>query len=197
MKQEKMFDPGYYTSIELKKAGFKSIGNNVTIAKNCTIIGIENIIIGNNVRIDGYSTIIAVEKGFIKLGSYIHIGSHCLLVGSSGIVMKDFSGLSQGVRIYSRSDDYSGKYLTNPTIPKKYTGLNKGQVTLSKHVIIGSNTVILPKVFIGEGSSIGAQSLVSKSLESWGVYFGLPVKRIKDRSKHLLKLEKQLIEQTI
>jgi acetyltransferase-like isoleucine patch superfamily enzyme len=190
-----MFDPGYYTNTELEKAEFKALGRNVSIAKNCTIIGTRNISIGDNVRIDGYCSIIAAGEGFVELGSYIHIGGYCLLIASDGIVMKDFSGLSQGVKIYSRTDDYSGEYLTNPMVPEKYTGITKGQVTLSKHVIIGSGSVILPNITIGEGSSVGAQSLVNKSLESWGVYFGSPAKRIKTRSNRLLELEKQLLKE--
>jgi len=75
----KLFDPGYYTENDLKGAGFKSIGRNVLIAKNCQIIGLENISIGNNVRIDGYSTLIAAGKGYINLGSFIHISSCCRL----------------------------------------------------------------------------------------------------------------------
>ena len=37
------FNPGYYNEDDLKDAGFKAIGRNVQIAKNNTIIGIENI----------------------------------------------------------------------------------------------------------------------------------------------------------
>lgn len=190
-----MFDPGYYTNTELEKADFKSLGRHVSIAKNCTIIGTKNISIGNNVRIDGFCSIIAAGEGFVELGSYIHIGCYCLLIAGAGIVMKDFSCISHGVKIFTRTDDFSGEYLTNPTVPEKYTGVTKGRVTLSKHVLIGSGTVVLPNITIGEGSSIGAQSLVTKSLDSWGVYVGSPVKRIKPRSNHLLELEKQLMEE--
>ncbi|MDR4461409.1 MAG: acyltransferase [Nitrospirales bacterium] len=190
-----MFDPGYYTNVELEKAEFKSLGHNVSIAKNCTIIGTKNISIGNNVRIDGFCSIIAAEEGFVELGSYIHIGCYCLLIAGAGIVMKDFSCISHGVKIFTRTDDFSGKYLTNPTVPKKYTGVTNGRVTLSKHVLVGASTVVLPNIIIGEGSSIGAQSLVTKSLDSWGVYVGSPAKRIKPRSNHLLELEKQLMEE--
>lgn len=186
------FNPGYYDECDLKEAGFKSIGHNVRIARNCTIIGLENIELGNNVRIDGYCSIVAAGGGWLKLGSYIHIGSYCLLSAGDGIQMDDFSGLSQGVRIYSRTDDYSGKYLTNPTVPQKYTGITRGAVNIGRHVIIGSGSVILPKVMIGDGSSVGAQSLVTKSLEPWGVYFGCPVKRLKARSTRLLELEAEL-----
>ena len=189
------FNPGYFNEHDLKDVGFKAIGHNVQIAKNCTIIGLENIEIGNNVRIDGYCSIIAADSGWLKLGSYIHIGAYCLLSAGDGIHMDDFSGLSQGVRIYSRTDDYSGNHLTNPTVPGRYTGITGGSVVLGRHVIVGSGSVILPNVIIGEGSSVGALSLVTKSLESWGVFFGCPVKRLKDRSTRLLELEAELMQE--
>ena len=109
-----MFNLCYYSGADLKNAGFRKLGKNVSIAKNCTIIGIKNILIGDNVRIDGYCSIIAAGTGYVELGSFIHIGGYCMLSAGDGIVMEDFSGLSQGVRIYSRTDDYSGKFLTNP-----------------------------------------------------------------------------------
>lgn len=190
------FNPAYYSEDDLRQAGFKSIGKNVRIAKNCTIIGLENIEIGDNVRIDGYCTIIAAGDGWVKLGSHIHIGGYCLLSAGDGIQLNDFSGLSQGVRLYSRTDDYSGKHLTNPTVPEKYTGVSRGTVTLGRHVIVGSGSVVLPKVTIGDGSAVGALSLVMKSLEPWGIYFGSPAKRIKERSKQLLELEEQLLRES-
>jgi acetyltransferase-like isoleucine patch superfamily enzyme len=190
------FNPGYYNERELAGFGFKSIGTNVQIAKNCTIIGMPNISIGSNVRIDGNTTISAHGTGWLEIGSYIHIGGYCFLSAGEGIALKDFSGLSQGVRIYSRSDDYSGMYLVNPSVvPEKFTHITGGTVTLNKHVIIGSGSIILPKVTIGEGSAVGALSLVTMSLTPWGVFFGCPVKRIKDRSRQLLELEAQLNEE--
>ena len=189
-----MFDNGYYTEEDLRGAGFRSIGNNVSIAKNCTIIGQSNISIGDNVRIDGYCTIIATEPGYLSLGSFIHIGAYSMLSAGNGIVINDFSGLSQRVSIYSRTDDYTGKYLTNPTVPEQYTGVTQGKVEIRKHVIIGSGSIILPRITIGEGSSVGALSLVTKSIDEWGVYFGIPVKKLKNRLKDVLKLESELIE---
>ena len=188
------YDPGYLNQAELRAEGFNAVGENVAIAKNCTVIGMQNISIGSNVRIDGYCTIVAAE-GSIVIGSNIHIGAYCLLSGGDGIQMKDFSGLSQGVKIYSRSDDYSGRYLTNPTVPSKYVGGARGKVTLGRHVIIGSSSVILPSVTIGEGSAVGALSLVTKDLDSWGIYSGCPAKKIKARSKHLLSLEKDYLSE--
>jgi galactoside O-acetyltransferase len=64
-------------------------------------------------------------------------------------------------------------------------------------VIIGANSVILPDVTINEGSSVGAMSLVNKTLNSWGIFCGVPVKKLKNRSKHLLKLEKEFLSKKI
>lgn len=184
------FDVGFYSNDELRELGFKSLGKNVSIAKNCTVIGIPSISIGDNVRIDGYTSIFAVGGGHLTIGSYVHIGSYCLLSAGAGITMEDFSGISQGVKIYSKTDDYSGEYLTNPMVPDEFTGVTAGEITLGKHSIIGSGTVILPGVTIGTGSSVGAQSLVTKNLAEWGVYFGCPVRKIKNRKKNLLELER-------
>ncbi len=189
------FDPGYFDEHDLKDAGFKTIGKNVRIAKNSTIIGLENIEIGDNVRIDGFSSVIATGTGWLRIGSFVHIGGYCYVSAGDGIRMDDFSGLSQGVKIYTRTDDYGGEHLTNPTVPEQYTGTTQGAVVLQKHVIIGSGCVILPKVVIGEGSSVGALSLVTKSLEPWGVFHGAPAKKLKNRSKKLLELEAKLWEE--
>jgi len=109
--------------------------------------------------------------------------------------MEDFSGVSQGVKIYSKTDDYTGNSLTNPTVDPKYTGVTSGEVILRCHVIIGSGTVILPGVTVWEGASVGALSLVTKHLPEWGVNFGAPVEKIKNRKKKLLELEQEFLSQ--
>lgn len=125
--------------------------------------------------------------------NYVHIASNCYLAGSDGIEIMDFTTLAPSVKIFSGSDDYSGEKMTNPMVEKKYIGGKSGKVILSKHVIIGTNSVILPNVTIQVGSSVGALSLVTQSLDSWGVYCGTPVKKIKNRSKNLLDLEKEFL----
>ena len=188
------FDPGYYNEIELRKIGFKSVGSNVLIAKNNTIIGPENIQIGNNVRIDGFCSFIVPGDGSLILGSNIHIGGYCFLSAHNGIKIDDLSTLSQGVKIYTRNDDYSGQFLTNPTVPEIYRGVSYGPVHLLRHSVIGSNSIILPDIIIGIGVSVGAQSLVKSNLDNWGVYAGSPTKKIKERSKQLLTLEQSYLD---
>jgi galactoside O-acetyltransferase len=187
------FDPGYYNEHELQEAGFKSIGSNVLIAKNCTIVGLQNISIGDNVRIDGYCSLIAGGNGSIDIGSYIHIAAYVLLSAGAGVTLNDFANLSQGVRVYTRSDDYSGNHLTNPTVPEDYLGVESAAVVIGKHGLLGSGTIVMPGVSVGIGTATGAMTFVSTSLESWGIYVGAPARRIKDRSQKLLELEQRLL----
>ena len=187
------FNPGYFNEKDLKEFGFKSVGKNVLIAKNCIIIGVENISIGDNVRIDGFSTITAAQPGYLTIGSYVHIGGYCAIFAGAGVEMKYFSGLSQGVKIYSTSDNYSGSAMTNPMVPPEYTGVIRKPVSLGKHSIVGSQTVVMPGVEIAEGCAIGANSLVTKTTESWSIYFGSPAKKLKGRKKKIIDLENQLL----
>ncbi len=179
----------FYSEDELCGLGLKEYGRNVLISRNAIIYKPEELVIGNNVRIDDFVTI----SGKVVLGNYIHIAQNCSLFGGTeGIQMDDFSGLSSYVAIYAISDDYSGRFMTNPTVPDKYTRDVEAAVYLGRHVIIGCKSVVLPGVTIPIGCSIGAMSLCNKDLDEWGIYAGIPVKRIKDRRKDILELEKEL-----
>jgi galactoside O-acetyltransferase len=108
------------------------------------------------------------------------------------VEFEDYSGISSRVAIYSESDDYSGNSLTNPTIPIEYKpGYIGGKVTLRRHVIVGTGSTILPGVEIGEGAAVGANSLVTGDLEPWFVYGGVPTRKIREREKKLLQLQKE------
>lgn len=181
----------FYSEEENKKLGFQMIGKNVKISRKARIYGAENIVIGNNVRIDDF----CILSGKIKVGDYIHIAAYsALYAGDAGIIIQDFSNISSKVVIYAVSDDYSGEYMTNPLIPEKYKNTIKKEVFIEENVIIGSGCTILPGVTLKEGSSFGSMSLVKNNSEPWSVNVGIPAKKIKDRKKQLLDLEKQFLE---
>lgn len=180
----------FYTTIELESLGLKQHGTNVLISKKASIYGASNISIGDNVRIDDF----CVLSGNINLGNYIHIAASSLLYGGeSGIEMKDFSTISSRSAVYAISDDYSGKSMTNPTVKDEYKNVIDKHVSIGRHVVIGTNCTILPGVTIDDGTSIGACSLVTKNCNEWGIYVGIPVKRIKERSRNILELEKNFL----
>ena len=50
---------------------------------------------------------------------------------------------------------------------------------------------------VKEGSAVGCMSLVSKTIESWGIYAGIPCHKIKDRKKNLLELERKFLQEQV
>lgn len=193
-EKQNPFATRYYNEIELEGLGFKSLGKNVRIAEGCKIVGLENISIGNNVIIDPFCTII-VSEGYLNIGNYVHISAFCHILGNEGVEIKDFGGLSQGVKLYSKTDDHSGNSLTNPTVPDKYKNLKQGKVVLNEFVVIGSGSVVLPNVNIGIGSSVGAMSLVTSNLRSWTMYTGIPLRRLTARSDKMLALKEEYLKE--
>lgn len=174
----------FYSQEELASIGLKAYGKHVLISRKCSIYGAENIEIGDNVRIDDF----CILSGHIKLGSNIHISAYVALYGAEGIELEDYTGISSHTTIYSAMDDFSGEYLIGPIHPEGTTNVTGGKVILKRFVQIGCNSVIFPNLTIEEGTVIGAMSLVRKDIEPWGIYVGIPVVKIKDRSKSLLNL---------
>ncbi len=182
----------YYSNDELKKIGFKSIGKNIKISTKASIYEPENIEIGDRSRIDDFCLL----SGKISIGKFVHLAPYCNLAGGEkGIIMEDFSGLAYGVHVFTQSDDYSGKTLTNPNIPEKYKSVKKTAIFIRRHTIVGAGSIIMPGVELREGTSVGAMSLVRKSTEEWSIYVGNPAKKLKNRSKELLKLEKEFLKE--
>jgi acetyltransferase-like isoleucine patch superfamily enzyme len=181
----------FYEKKELHKFNFKTLGNNVLISKSAALYKTEQMSISSNSRIDDFCAL----SGEISIGENVHITVHCSITASlSSIVIEDFVGIAANCHIFSSMDDFLGIGLTNPTIPIEFRNVSHGPVKISKHSIIGVGSVIFPNVTVGEGCAIGSMSLVNKSIDPWGVYVGIPVSRIKDRSKNLLEKEKQFFE---
>ena len=183
----------FYSEDELRDLGLHSFGKRVYISRRASLFSPGTISLGDNVRIDDFCILSGGARG-IHLGSYIHIACYTALFGNAGIFIGDFAGISSRCAIYTYSDDYSGLTLTGPLVPDEYkTHSRVGPVTIGRHVIVGASSTILPGLTIGEGTAVGAHSLVSKSLDPWGVFVGVPARFVKARKKDLLLQEQQLL----
>lgn len=172
----------FYSEEELKMLDLKQCGKNVLISKKCSIYSPEQIIIGDNVRIDDF----CILSGCIQLGSNIHISAFCALYGSKGIIIKDYAGMSPRSIIFSAVDDFSGEFLIGPVNSAKLTNVTGGTVVLEKYTQLGANTIVMPNIKISEGAVTGAMTFVNKDLDSWSIFVGVPAKFLKPRGKGLL-----------
>ena len=182
------------SNIFFERKDLKSCGKNVIIGKTVRIRYPELVVIGDNVIIDDFTYISTA----LEIGSYVHISSGCKLIGGpeSEIRFGDFSTLSPNVVLAAGSDDYKSGIAT-PLVPMEYKGnCQIGKISIGRHSIVGSNSVVLPNVDFGEGSVLGALSLAKNDLDEWFIYAGIPAERIKARSKEeILSLEREFLDE--
>ena len=178
----------FYSKDELNTLGLKECGKNVRISRKTSFYGVDQICIGDDVRIDDF----CILSGNIELGNHIHISAGVYLYGGdAGIRIGDFATISSRCAIYAANDDYSGEFMACSAIDEKYRNVTKEEVVIEKHAAIGTGTTVLPVVVIHEGGAVGAMSLVKEDIEGWTINAGVPCRKIKERSKNLLKIEEE------
>ena len=107
---------------------------------------------------------IVQHKNKLKLGYKTDIGAFTYINAKKGVIIEDYVQVGSHCSIYSVS-----------TIDNK-----KGQVILKKNCRIGSHSVVMPGVTIGENSIIGAFSFVNVDVPDNVVAVGVPAKVIRD-----------------
>lgn len=111
----------------------------------------------------------------LKTGKWSYIGPNCIIYPK--VNLGDYSMIAHDVSILG------GDHVFNiPGVPCIFTGrdvLNK--TTIGKDVWIGAYTKILAGITIGDGAIIALGSVVTKDVEPYSVYGGIPAKKIKDR----------------
>lgn len=169
-------------TVEEMRASKLSFGEKVFIANDVIIHNPQNVIIGNNVRIDTHVVLIAGKDHKIIIGDNVHISAGCYFHGNSGnIILEDYTCTSGRCILYTANDDYTDGYMANAVVDDKYKKLSMGDIILKKHALVGSCTVILPNVVLEYATSVGAHSLVTKSTSQFDIVAGCPAKFIKKR----------------
>ena len=162
---------------------FKKVGKDVRIDSSAQIVRPELIVLGSHISID---MCVYLSTSAI-IGDYIHIAPHVSIIGgaSSLLIMEDFSAIATGTRIVCASDDFKKGFL-NPFIPREYRNVINEPVVFKKYSATGVNSVVTPGVTLAEGSVLGANSLLIKDTEPWGIYVGSPARRVGTRDKELI-----------
>lgn len=100
----------------------------------------------------------------LKLGKRTDIGAFTYINASSGVDIDDEVQIGSHCSIYSVS-----------TIDGK-----NGKVTLHRNARIGSHSVVMPGVSVGENSIVGAFSFVNKDVPPNVIALGVPAKVLRE-----------------
>ncbi|MDT0650416.1 WcaF family extracellular polysaccharide biosynthesis acetyltransferase [Autumnicola edwardsiae] len=126
-----------------------------------------------------------------KLGKGVHVYPNVKIWAPWNIELGDECGIANGVTLYSQGKIRIGKRTvisqgahlvagthdyTKPGFP-----LITLPISIGDHVWIAAEAFIHPGIKIGEGSVIGARSVVSKNMPAWMVCAGHPCIPLKER----------------
>ena len=136
------------------------------------IIFIENASIGEraNFNAEGGKIIIGKDVAFnmgvnlnASVGGMIDIGANCLI--GPGVMMRTANHVFSDINCLIRNQGHDPK-----------------DIIIGDNCWLGANVIVLGGVRIGEGSVIGAGSIVTKDIAPMSVALGIPAKSIKSRN---------------
>ena len=109
----------------------------------------------------------------ITIGDDVIIGSNVTLHAHAPIDIGNFTKISPGVIIITASHDTSKRGIERirTTSP----------VSIGSNCWLGAGAIVLPGVTIGDGTVVGAGSVVTKDLPTDMICVGLPSKSLKPR----------------
>lgn len=151
------------------------IQGNTKIGKECEILGNTRIIdceIANNVRIESSVLEESIVEDKVTIGPFAHLRPKSHLkeeVHIGNFVETKKSTLEKGVKAGHLT--YLGDAIVGErtnigagTITCNYDGVNKHKTNIGKDVFIGSDTMLVAPVNIGEKALVGAGSVITKDV---------------------------------
>lgn len=161
----------------VRGGGYVDYGQRLTTGVGCRIEAFrmndskhKRIIFGNDVQINDYVHISAVEK--VDIGNNVLMASHVYI-----------SDNSHGYYDGSHCD-------SSPQTPPKDRAYKVVPVKIGDNVWLGEGVIVMPGVEIGSGCVIGAHSVVNKDIPTDCIAVGAPAKVIKQYSQLTRKWEK-------
>lgn len=116
-----------------------------------------------------------IEPWNIYLDEGSIIGIENKIDGRGGVYIGKNVNISHQVNIWTMQHDFNDP---------NFCGI-VGSVEVGDYAWIGNRVTILPGVKIGKGAVIASGAVVTKDLDEYSVYAGIPAKKIADRSKNL------------
>ncbi len=171
--------PRLYTALYCLFKGVTK-GSKTTIHPGATISrpGGGRISIGSKCKIHT-GVIVETHGGNIEIGDNCSINPLCVIYGHGGLKV------GNGVRIAAHTVIIPSNHNFDRTdIPIFQQKQTKKGITIKDDVWIGTGARILDGITLAKGSIIAAGAVVTKSTEEYGIYGGVPAKKISSRMQN-------------
>lgn len=117
-----------------------------------------------------------VRSNRLTVGKHFGCNTGTFIGASGGIAIGDYVLIGSNVTISSAAHPIDGRLppvFARPVVPEP--------VRIEDDVWIGAGASILPGVTLRKGTVIGANSVVNRDTEEYGVYVGAPARKIRSR----------------
>lgn len=166
------------------EAQLGTVGKNLQVSYPVSTLGLENISIGDNFKAgerlklrtfsnwEGHSF-----TPHIRIGNNVSIETDCHISAinrveiGDGVLMASFVYISDHSHGKVTSEDF-----TTPPLERQL--YSKGAIKIGNDVWLGEKVTVLPGVEIGEGSIIGANSVVTHNIPPHTIACGAPARPI-------------------
>ncbi len=149
----------------------------ILYASGVIIRGGSRITAGKNVLFDHRSYVNCnFPDGFITMGDNVEIGPYSILWGGGGITIGSDVHLGAHVHITSMegvqvpADNFD---------PMKPLEIDRKAVNIGNHVLICSNSVVVPGVTIGHHAMVAAGAVVVNDIPPYALVAGVPARVIR------------------
>lgn len=157
------------------KVSLARCGRNFVPAYPLTVLGGENISIGNNFRSMGHDYLYG-NNGQILIGDNLSLNTN-VQIGSSGGKVVIGNDVLIGPNVVIRAADHG---LSRESLIRDQAHVG-GVITIEDDVWIGANAVILKDVKLGRGCVVAAGAVVASEVEPYVIVGGIPAKKIGER----------------
>jgi acetyltransferase-like isoleucine patch superfamily enzyme len=153
------------------------IGNDFLLGQGSRLYVQDNWKFHNNTSVHSYCAVFSRESGFkgkLVMLDNSHIGDYCIIDVSDDILIGKNVAIGPNCTFYTHDHEY------NELDKAAWNGDTvTGKIKIDSDSWLGSNVTVLPGVTIGKHVVVAAGSIVTKDLEDFCVYAGVPAKKIK------------------
>lgn len=157
----------------------------------------SNIKIGDNVKLYGIIYLMNRDNAYFEIGDdvIIETGFTCAIARETRLIIGKGTYIASDVNINGGKDITIGEYCNfakNISVNASDHSINRDmmiskqgyineEVYIGNDVWLGTNVLVTKGVRIEDGAVIGANAVVTKSLEAYSINVGIPAKKIKER----------------
>jgi len=172
---------GMYVRAIYYRRRLGSMESNVLIDQSVYFAHPKGVQLAEFSFIDKYVTIMS---NTCIVGRRVHIAPRAIITGGGDFEIEDYACIATGSNIITSSEILKdGTRCSGPMVDPTQRNVLRGKVLIEKDAFIGTNVTILPKVTVAQGSVAGANVVLTKSTEPWGIYVGAKTQKLADRDK--------------